>query len=92
MKKLITLLTAASLVVSSASAAPKAKTPEKFSVGSGTFLLDNKPFVVKAAELHYPRIPKEYWEHRIQMAKALGMNTICMYVFWNIHGSQGGRV
>lgn len=48
----------------------------KFEVGDKTFLLNGEPFVVKAAELHYPRIPKEYWEHRIEMCKALGMNTI----------------
>ena len=58
---------------------------EKFEAGDGTFLLDGKPFVVKAAELHYPRIPKEYWEQRIKMCKALGMNTVCLYVFWNSH-------
>ena len=58
---------------------------ETFEVGEKTFLLNNEPFVVKAAELHYPRIPKEYWEHRIKAAKALGMNTICLYIFWNYH-------
>lgn len=57
----------------------------RFEAGDGTFLLNGEPFVVKAAELHYPRIPREYWEHRIQMCKALGMNTICLYVFWNAH-------
>ncbi len=57
----------------------------KFEAGKGTFLLNGKPFVVKAAELHYPRIPQEYWEHRIKMSKALGMNTICLYTFWNAH-------
>lgn len=57
----------------------------KFEAGKGTFLLNGEPFVVKAAELHYPRIPKEYWEHRIKMSKALGMNTICLYTFWNSH-------
>ena len=31
-----------------------------FEVGKGTFLLNGKPFIVKAAELHYPRIPREY--------------------------------
>jgi beta-galactosidase len=62
-----------------------------FTVGDKTFLLNNQPFVVKAAELHYPRIPREYWEHRIQMTKALGMNTICLYVFWNIHEPQEGQ-
>ena len=58
---------------------------QTFEVGQNTFLLDGKPFVVKAAEMHYPRIPRPYWEHRIQMCKALGMNTVCIYVFWNIH-------
>jgi len=61
-----------------------------FSVGKNTFLLNNKPFVVKAAEVHYTRIPFEYWEHRIQMCKALGMNTLCLYVFWNIHEQTEG--
>ena len=62
-----------------------------FEVGDKTFLLNGKPFVVKAAELHYPRIPKEYWEHRILTTKALGMNTICLYVFWNYHEPQEGQ-
>ena len=70
-------------------AAPKDK--GNFSVGKGTFLLNGKPFIVKAAEVHYPRIPQEYWEHRIQMCKALGMNTLCLYVFWNIHEQREGE-
>ena len=65
--------------------------PTQFEVGKNTFLLNGQPFVVKAAELHYPRIPKPYWEHRIQMCKALGMNTICLYVFWNAHEPQPGQ-
>ena len=62
-----------------------------FEVGKGTFLMDGKPFVIKAAEVHYPRIPRPYWEHRIKMCKALGMNTLCLYVFWNIHEQQEGE-
>lgn len=67
--------------------APASVTPVKgtFKAGDGTFLLNGEPFVVKAAELHYPRIPKEYWDHRIKMVKALGMNTVCLYTFWNAH-------
>ena len=64
--------------------AAMAETPKRthhFAIGKGTFLMDGKPFVIKAAELHYPRIPRPYWEHRIKMCKALGMNTICLYVF-----------
>ncbi len=63
---------------------------ETFAIGKGTFLLNGKPFVVKAAELHYPRIPRPYWEHRIKLCKALGMNTVCLYVFWNAHEQQPG--
>lgn len=62
-----------------------------FTAGENTFLLNGEPFVVKAAEIHYPRIPREYWEHRIKMCKALGMNTICIYIFWNIHEQKEGE-
>lgn len=62
-----------------------------FEVGKKTFLLNGEPFIVKAAELHYTRIPQPYWEHRIKMCKALGMNTICLYVFWNIHEQEEGQ-
>ena len=56
-----------------------------FTVGNKTFLLNGEPFVVKAAEVHYPRIPQAYWEHRIKMCKALGMNTLCTYVRTRTH-------
>ena len=75
-------------VCSAAVAAPRGGT---FTTGDKTFLLNGKPFVVKAAELHYPRIPRPYWEHRIKMCKALGMNTVCLYVFWNIHEQREGE-
>ena len=61
-----------------------------FKAENGQFLLDGNKFVVKAAELHYMRIPHEYWDHRIKMCKALGMNTICIYVFWNAHEQHEG--
>jgi len=72
-------------------ALPAEKVNDTFKVGDKTFLLNGKPFVVKAAELHYPRIPRAYWDQRIKMCKALGMNTLCLYVFWNIHEQQEGK-
>ncbi len=63
----------------------------RFEAGAGAFLLNGEPFVVKAAELHYPRIPREYWEQRILLCKALGMNTICLYTFWNAHEPKMDR-
>ena len=70
---------------------PIQKEKHTFSIGDKTFLLDGKPFLIKAAEMHYTHIPAEYWEHRIQMCKALGMNTICIYAFWNIHEQKEGE-
>ena len=75
----------------SAQAAKKAEAqaePQRFEAGDGTFLLNGEPFVVKAAELHYPRIPRPYWDQRIKLCKALGMNAVCLYVFWNAHESE----
>ena len=67
------------------------KTTGTFEAGKGTFLLNGEPMVVKAAEIHYPRIPEPYWEQRIESCKALGMNTICLYVFWNLHEQEEGK-
>ena len=89
MKKLTLFLTAALLMTTLSSRA--AQKTETFEIGNKTFLLNNKPFVVKAAEIHYPRIPRPYWEHRIQMCKSLGMNAVCIYIFWNIHEQQEGQ-
>jgi beta-galactosidase len=62
-----------------------------FQLSPSAFLLDGKPFQVISGELHPARIPREYWKHRIQMAKAMGCNTIAMYVFWNYHESKEGQ-
>ena len=83
------LLTA--LLLMAVTTVSTARPVETFTVGNKTFLLNGKPFIVKAAEVHYPRIPRPYWDHRIKMCKALGMNTLCLYVFWNIHEQREGE-
>ena len=91
-KRFIHLLILAVVLLSTASLAHAAAgRPGTFTTGDRTFLLNGQPFVVKAAEVHYPRIPRPYWEHRIKMCKALGMNTLCLYVFWNIHEQREGE-
>lgn len=62
-----------------------------FKVKGTAFVLDGKPFQIRAGEMHYPRVPKEEWRNRIVMAKAMGLNTICTYVFWNLHESKRGE-
>ena len=90
--KLLKLLSlAAALMLAPATIQAADNKPGTFTVGDKTFLLNGQPFVVKAAEVHYPRIPRPYWEHRIQMCKALGMNAVCIYIFWNIHEQREGE-
>ncbi len=79
------------LLLSSLTSVAQTNKHDQFAIGKQTFLLNGQPFVIKAAELHYPRIPKPYWDQRIKLCKALGMNTVCLYVFWNAHESQPGQ-
>ncbi len=55
------------------------------------FILDGKPFQVISGEMHPARIPAEYWRQRIQMAKAMGCNSIAAYIFWNYHEVNEGK-
>jgi len=66
--------------------------PQKhsFAFSNTDFLLDGKPYQIISGEMHPARIPAEYWRHRIQMAKAMGCNTIAAYVFWNFQETAEG--
>ncbi|MFI5252178.1 MAG: beta-galactosidase [Bacteroidota bacterium] len=68
----------------------RSQATHSFEIKGGNFLLDHKPFVIHSGEMHFARIPKEYWRHRLKMAKAMGLNTIATYVFWNYHETQPG--
>jgi len=65
-------------------------TPHSFRVQNGQFQLDGKPFQIIAGSMHYARIPRADWRARLRMAKAMGLNTITTYVFWNEHEPQPG--
>src|SRR6201999_647739 len=62
-----------------------------FTIEGDHFALDGKPFKMLSGELHYARIPREYWHVRLKMAKAMGLNTIATYVFWNVHEPTPGH-
>ena len=59
--------------------------PHTFEIGESEFLLDGKPFLVRCGEIHYARIPREYWRHRLKMLRAMGCNAVGCYMFWNFH-------
>ena len=62
-----------------------------FVIGDEAFLLDGKQFVIRCGEMHFARIPRALWRHRIQMVKACGFNAVCAYMFWNNHEPVRGR-
>ncbi|MBO9729427.1 MAG: beta-galactosidase [Chitinophaga sp.] len=67
------------------------KAQHTFQLGDSAFLLDGKPFQMISGEIHYLRVPRESWRDRIRMAKAMGLNTIGTYVFWNMHEPEQGH-
>ena len=68
-----------------------AATTHTFTIGTNDFLLDGNRFQIRCGEIHAARVPKEYWRHRLQMAKAMGLNTVCAYLFWNLHEPKPGE-
>lgn len=73
-----------------AQALTMAQQKQTFEVSNGQFLLDGKPFAIYSGEMHYARVPKPYWPHRLKMMKAMGLNTVATYVFWNYHATAPG--
>jgi beta-galactosidase len=87
-KELIALITGVMII---GCLAAQAQVKHTFAYDSKDFLLDGKPFQMISGEMHYPRVPREAWRARMKMAKAMGLNTIGTYVFWNLHEPQKGK-
>ena len=80
------------LILVAAISTVQAQSPKHtFALGGRDFLLDGKPFQIIAGEMHFARIPREYWRQRLKMARAMGLNTIATYVFWNYHEPAQGQ-
>ncbi|HUT07682.1 MAG TPA: beta-galactosidase, partial [Candidatus Latescibacteria bacterium] len=62
-----------------------------FRLGENDFLLGGKPFRIMAGEIHFQRIPREYWADRLMKIKAAGLNTVATYVFWNALEPEPGQ-
>jgi beta-galactosidase len=69
-------------------AAPSSHT---FRANGDHFELDGKPFQIISGAIHYPRVPRAYWRDRLRKARAMGLNTVETYVFWNEHESSPGK-
>ena len=73
-----------------ASPGPDGK-PQTFAAEDDHFALDGAPFQIISGAIHYPRIPRAYWRDRLRKAKAMGLNTVETYAFWNVHEPSPGK-
>lgn len=48
-------------------------------------LIDGKPELIMAGEVHYFRLAKEDWQDRLHKLKAAGLNTVASYIPWLCH-------
>ncbi len=85
-KTLLFMLLAVAMLLGSC-----ARQKHTFEIKDGKFLYDGEKVQLICGEMHYPRIPVEYWRDRMQRAKAMGLNTISAYVFWAVHEPQPGE-
>jgi beta-galactosidase len=82
LKSFVTMLACALVAVSCVTVKTSAPT-HTFAIGTNDFLLDGNKFQIRCGEVHAARVPREYWRNRLQMARAMGLNTVCAYLFWN---------
>ena len=88
--RVLLLLFGALLFSRHAFAQSAATAPHPFGLQQGHFVLNGKPFQIISGEMHYARIPRAYWRNRLRMARAMGLNTVSTYVFWNQHEQVRG--
>lgn len=83
-------LIATVVLLCSLTGAQQNSSTHKFGIEGDHFVLDGKPFQIISGEMHYARIPREYWRDRLKKARAMGLNTVSTYVFWNVHEPKPG--
>src|SRR5690242_5316745 len=57
--------------------------PHKFEARDKQFFIDGQPTMLIAGEMHLSRVQPEFWETRMKQARAMGLNAVSLYLFWN---------
>lgn len=65
--------------------------PTNLSFHHGDFVFKGKPLRIFSGAMHYFRTVPEYWQDRLEKAKACGLNTVETYVPWNLHEPKPGH-
>ncbi len=81
-----TMTTTTTTTTQTASAPP----PPAFTYDRNSFLLHGEPYVIIGGQIDPQRIPRAYWRDRLARARAMGLNTVFAYVFWNLLEPEPG--
>jgi beta-galactosidase GanA len=57
---------------------------DAFTYDNKTFLLHGESYQIRAGQMDPQRIHPAYWHDRLFKARALGLNTVFSYVFWDL--------
>ncbi|XP_076346692.1 beta-galactosidase-1-like protein 2 [Tachypleus tridentatus] len=55
------------------------------------FILNGKKIQILGGSLHYFRVVPEQWQNRLIKMRACGLNTVELYVPWNLHEEHPGK-
>jgi len=64
----------------------------RLSAHDGVFVLDGRPWLLRAGELQYFRIRPELWRPALEKLKAAGFNAISSYIPWVWHEEEEGAL
>jgi beta-galactosidase len=82
--------TAPSQMVTLTTIVPDGK-PHTIQLKNKQFQIDGQPTLLIAGEMHFGRIQPQDFELRVKQAKAMGLNTISFYLFWNLVEPEEGK-
>jgi beta-galactosidase len=80
---ILTLATSARVTIAQTAPDPSDAKQHQFVAGNNQFTIDGHPIEIIAGEIHPARIPFQFWPDRIKKARAMGLNTLSLYIFWN---------
>ncbi|KAH8692766.1 putative beta-calactosidase [Talaromyces proteolyticus] len=62
-----------------------------FTYDQKSFYLNGEPFQIIGGQMDAQRVPWQSWPSRFSYARAMGLNTIFTYVYWNLIEDQPGQ-
>ncbi|KAI0457963.1 glycosyl hydrolases family 35-domain-containing protein [Xylaria acuta] len=82
-----------SLTLAAATAAVPSLAAKSFGYEGTEFLLDGETYQILGGQMDPQRVPWQLWDNRLAMARAMGLNTVFSYLYWDqIEPSQGNYV